>query len=299
MKSAGSLSLHLTPLISNTWLLKESYPTLIQEANKIEEDSVQDAFRVSCQSQSYRSRDYSTFKVACDSAEIRALCRAHCDWIDAAESRALYLAQHVQQLSGGQDVMPIFSVQELQLSQEQDPCISKVLPLVVARKRPSRRERNGADSKVLRLFKQWDKLEIHDGMLYRVTKDPVSKQKRFQYVLPVNLKGKTLMGVHDLAGHQGQDRTLSLVRQRFYWPDMERDMRAHVRCCQRCVFGKSPEPAACAPLESIKSSAPMELVCMDFWSAEDGKQRSVDVLVVTDHFTKLAHAFPFANQTAK
>ncbi|XP_042601929.1 uncharacterized protein LOC109056270 [Cyprinus carpio] len=47
-------------------------------------------------------------------------------------------------------------------------------------------------------------------MLYRVTKDPVSKQKRFQYVLPVNLKGKTLMGVHDLAGHQGQDRTLSL-----------------------------------------------------------------------------------------
>lgn len=257
MKSAGSLSLHLTPLISNTWLLKESYPTLIQEANKIEEDSVQDAFRVSCQSQSYRSRDYPTFKVACDSAEIRALCRAHCDWIDAAESRALYLAQ------------------------------------------PSRRERNGADSKVLRLFKQWDKLEIHDGMLYRVTKDPVSKQKRFQYVLPVNLKGKTLMGVHDLAGHQGQDRTLSLVRQRFYWPDMERDMRAHVRCCQRCVFGKSPEPAACAPLESIKSSAPMELVCMDFWSAEDGKQRSVDVLVVTDHFTKLAHAFPFANQTAK
>ena len=43
----------------------------------------------------------------------------------------------------------------------------------------------------------------------------------------------------------------------------------------------------------------MELVCMDFWSAEDSKQRSVDVLVITDHFTKLAHAFPCANQTAK
>ena len=38
---------------------------------------------------------------------------------------------------------------------------------------------------------------------------------------------------------------------------------------------------------------------MDFWSAEDSKQRSVDVLVITDHFTKLAHAFPCANQTAK
>lgn len=280
-------------------LLKEPYPTLIHEANGIEEDSVQDAFRVSCQSQSYRSGDHQMFKVACDSAEIRALCQAHGDWIDAAESRALYLTQHVQQLSSGQDVTPMFSAQELQLSQEQDPSISKVLPFVAARKRPSRRERHGADSKVLRLFKQWDKLEVHDGMLYRVTRDPVSKQRRSQYVLPLSLKKKTLLGIHDLAGHQGQDRTLSLARQRFYWPDMERDVRAHVRCCQRCVFGKSPEPAARAPLESIKSSAPMELVCMDFWSAEDSKQRSVDVLVVTDHFTKLAHAFPCANQTAK
>lgn len=38
---------------------------------------------------------------------------------------------------------------------------------------------------------------------------------------------------------------------------------------------------------------------MDFWSAEDSKQNSVDVLVVMDHFTKLGHAFPYANQTAK
>lgn len=80
---------------------------------------------------------------------------------------------------------------------------------------------------------------------------------------------------------------------------MEKDVRAYVRCCQRCVFGKSLELAARAPLESIKSSAKMELVCAYFWLAEDSKQRSVDVLVVTDHFTKLACAFPCANQMAK
>lgn len=43
----------------------------------------------------------------------------------------------------------------------------------------------------------------------------------------------------------------------------------------------------------------MELVCLDFWSPEDSKQNSVDVLVATDHFTKLAHAFPCSNQTVK
>ncbi|KAL7842573.1 hypothetical protein SRHO_G00242620 [Serrasalmus rhombeus] len=151
----------------------------------------------------------------------------------------------------------------------------------------------------LKLLRQWNHLELRNGILYRVVKDPVSKQKRFQFVLPQALKDKALSGIHDLAGHQGQDRTLSLARQRFYWPDMERDIRSYVRCCQRCVVGKTPEPAARAPLESIHTSAPMEMVCIDFWSAEDSKKRSVDVLVITDHYTKLAHAFPCANQTAK
>uniref|UniRef100_A0A3Q3L803 Integrase catalytic domain-containing protein n=1 Tax=Mastacembelus armatus TaxID=205130 RepID=A0A3Q3L803_9TELE len=80
---------------------------------------------------------------------------------------------------------------------------------------------------------------------------------------------------------------------------MDSDVRDYVKCCRRCILAKTPDPSARAPLESVRSSAPMQLVCLDFWSAEDSRQRSVDVLVVTDHFTKLAHAFPCTNQTAK
>ena len=43
----------------------------------------------------------------------------------------------------------------------------------------------------------------------------------------------------------------------------------------------------------------MELVCVDFWSAEVNDGKSMDVLVVTDHFSKMAHAFPCKNQSAK
>ncbi len=105
--------------------------------------------------------------------------------------------------------------------------------------------------------------------------------------------------MHDLAGHQGQARTIHLARQWFFWSGMGKDVCEYIKCCQRCILAKVPEPSARAPLESIKTSMPMELVCLDFWTAEDGKKRSVDVLVVTDHFTKLAHAFPCANQSAK
>lgn len=40
-------------------------------------------------------------------------------------------------------------------------------------------------------------------------------------------------------------------------------------------------------------------MCIDFWSAEDSSNKSLDVLVVTDHFTNLAHAFLCPNQSAK
>lgn len=76
-------------------------------------------------------------------------------------------------------------------------------------------------------------------------------------------------------------------------------MREHVKCCKRCVVSKTPEPEGRAPLESIKTSSPLELVCIDFWSAENYSGRSVDVLVITDHFTKMAHAFPSKDQSAK
>lgn len=54
-----------------------------------------------------------------------------------------------------------------------------------------------------------------------------------------------------------------------------------------------------APLESIRMSAPLEIVCNDFWTAENSNNRSVHVLVVTDHFTRLVQALPCLDQSAK
>lgn len=49
---------------------------------------------------------------------------------------------------------------------------------------------------------------------------------------------------------------------------------------------------------TIKTSRPLELVCMDFLSVEPDRSNTKDILVITDHFTKYALAIPTPNQKA-
>jgi len=177
--------------------------------------------------------------------------------------------------------------------------LCRVLSYVERGRRPSPRERAKEPAEVNRLLRDWDKLTVRDGILYRVARNVVTKNKTYLYVVPSSLRIRVLKGVHDEAGHQGQQRTLYLVRQRFYWLGLGKDVVEYVRRCRRCVVAKSPDPEARAPLENIRTSEPLELVCVDFWTAEDSSNRSLDVLVVTDHFTKMAHAFLCPNQSAK
>lgn len=50
---------------------------------------------------------------------------------------------------------------------------------------------------------------------------------------------------------------------------------------------------------NIKTTRPLELVCMDFLSLDPDKSNTKDILVITDHFTKYAVAVPTRNQKAQ
>ncbi|KAK0133435.1 Retrovirus-related Pol polyprotein from transposon 412 [Merluccius polli] len=271
-----------------------------QKRKGMEEGCVQDSFRLTCQPQSLEHTPCAPVGVSMSEDDVSFLLSSCDDWDSAPRQRAASMNDRMCSLiPPGQDLFSSLSLADLQNHQQQDSVISRVFCYVDRKRRPSRRERCNESQCTLRVLKQWEKLTVLHGVLYRVTRDPLTKHKRFQYILPESLKSQALSGVHDLAGHQGQPRSLSLAHQRFFWHDMEKDVRSHVRNCHRCVLSKTPEPAARAPLESIKTTAPLELVCIDFWSAEDSNNKSVDVLVITDHFTKLAHAFPCQDQTAR
>ncbi|KAL0152835.1 hypothetical protein M9458_051856, partial [Cirrhinus mrigala] len=175
-------------------------------------------------------------------------------------------------------------------AQGQDSTLSRILYYIERCRKPSKKEQSKESISVRKLLKHYDKMVVCSSVLYK---------KLYLFVVPASLKSQVLHGIHDAAGHQGRSRTLSLARQRFFWIGMKKDIDDYVKNCRRCVVGKTSEPNACAPLESIRTSEPLELVCIDFWSAEIKEGKSVDVLILTDNFTKMAHAFPCQNQSAK
>ena len=79
---------------------------------------------------------------------------------------------------------------------------------------------------------------------------------------------------------------------------MFQEIKAWCEQCERCCLRKTPTTNVRAPLVSIHTSAPMELVCIDYLSLEKSKGGIENVLIVTDQFSRYAQAYPTKDQKA-
>ncbi|RXN37405.1 Retrovirus-related Pol polyprotein from transposon 412 [Labeo rohita] len=199
-----------------------------------------------------------------------------------------------QENKHGLPVVPYLSNEELRKQQRMDPDLRVIIDCMEKNEKPSTSKDQSLAATLW--TREWNRLELRDGLLYRKRQDQGSTL--YQLTLPVALRGTVLKSLHDDMGHMGMERTLDLVRTRFFWPKMSSSVEEKIKTCERCVRRKAfPEKAA--EMVSIKTTRPLELVCMDFLSLEPDKSNTKDILVITDHFTKYAVAVPTRNQKAQ
>ena len=105
--------------------------------------------------------------------------------------------------------------------------------------------------------------------------------------------------LHINMGHLGADRTLQLIRERFYWTRMEEEVHYFISNLCTCVGQKKPYIQGQAPLLPIIISSPLEVVGVDFLHLEKSSGGSEYILLLTDHFTRYTQAYPTKNRTAK
>lgn len=205
------------------------------------------------------------------------------------------LSQKVVDLSTQSGSSDYLSDIDWKQEQTKEQTISRVVQILSTGHKPTRRLCALESEPVRNYLREWSNLFMREGVLYR--HGNVSGFAVDQLVLPEAFFDIVFRGLHDSAGHQGIDRTVSLLKSRFFWPGVDGFVETRVSC-PRCIRRKAPITTS-AGFVPIYSSYPLELVCVDFLTLEMSAGGFENILVITDHFTHYAQAVPTKNQTAR
>ena len=144
-------------------------------------------------------------------------------------------------------------------------------------------------------------LVYQNGLLYVKETATNTTDKMLLFIVPANKRQATLDLCHRDAGHQGRDRTYSLLKERFWWPKMRTQMMTSILSCAKCKVFEKREPKA--PLCNIVALEPMDLIHVDLLGLETTMDPQVTpsvqkILVVTDHFSRHVQAYKVPDKRA-
>ncbi len=202
---------------------------------------------------------------------------------------------HLRAVTSAEDVDPIIVLEVLDLptlnlaaTQDEDPDLQFVKELLRDHDvRPPwdivREE--SAEVKILRTQFHW--LKIQENVLYRRRKETAANPQ-WQVVAPKPLRSQIFKACHHhaMAAHQGVVRTAALIKRRFYWPRMQKDVEAWCKRCTACGRCKTTIRGHSELLQP-KHGAFNERVSVDLIGPLHRTERGNEYIVVMqDHFTK-------------
>ena len=200
----------------------------------------------------------------------------------------------------------IQDLEMLKKSQGEDPMISEVMKWVQTGKKPTAIQALRAPADLVRLWRSFDLLTIHNGLLarkwvfYHRNSKMIEVVKRL-YIIPEDKRVETMTLAHStlLSNHPGVEETLRQLRQHFYWPNMHEDVRLFVEACVTCGKAKQPRAYLKAPLKHIIASEFNDVIVIDHIVPERDvltKRRNRYILSITDLFT--GYVLTFQNWSA-
>ncbi|XP_042142741.1 uncharacterized protein LOC115313958 [Ixodes scapularis] len=121
----------------------------------------------------------------------------------------------------------------------------------------------------LRTLQKYAKARSHgfteiEGLLFH--KESMNKQLVMQVVLPKGRHRQVLQVAHDLpvGGHFSFKKTKQRIKNSFYWPGMDEDIREYCRTCESCQLTARERTKDRVPIQPLtRPQVPFQMVVMD------------------------------------
>ena len=142
-----------------------------------------------------------------------------------------------------------------------------------------------------------------NGVLYHILHSHLSPTQQLveQLVIPESLKTEVLTACHDepTAAHMGIDRTLAIIRMRYFWNKMYADIKHWVQSCTLCNTKKNPKPTKAELIPIPVEPYPFHRVQVDITGPfPQTKNGNKYICVFTDTFSKWPEASPLKDISA-
>ena len=188
------------------------------------------------------------------------------------------------------------TISEVKACQQQDPYCQEWISYLI----------NGVYPKIDRkeFQSKRDCITISDEGILTYTptnQDHHGEENHPRIVLPLTLWKFVLMASHDRMAHIGRDKTLNLIKQRYYRPNMTTTVAKYIKSCTKCKNKIGQKIKKCCPVQRM----PMVQERFQKWHLDflgplpRNKYNNRYILLCIDSFTRWPEIFAVEDQTAE
>ena len=194
------------------------------------------------------------------------------------------------------------TAEDMRKSQLEDEDIRLILESREQNAKPLKEQIETGSPAMRHYYLLWDNLKVVGGVLVKEFTKRDGTGAIGQVVIPRDLKKEVLKQMHGgiMSGHMGTKKTKAKIGQRFYWFNMKEDIKVFIRQCDICARDKKPPRAPRAPMGSVRTGAPWDVLATDYLGpfpiTNNGNRY---ILVLTDLFSKYVEVIPVPDLTAE